>query len=52
VAQILGGDEERGMPPFDGSLEDRQVAAIATFVRNSWGNEFGVVLPEYVTRVR
>ncbi len=52
VAQIMGGDEERGMPPFGESLKDRQIAAIATYVRNSWGNEFGVVLPDVAGRMR
>ena len=52
VAQILGGDESRGMPPFGASLKNREVAAIATYVRNSWGNEFGVVPPEYVEVLR
>jgi mono/diheme cytochrome c family protein len=39
------------MPPFD-ALNNRQAAAVATFVRNAWGNEFGVVLPDYVDRLR
>lgn len=51
VGQILWGDPERGMPPFD-ALNNRQAAAVATFVRNAWGNEFGVVLPDYVDRLR
>jgi mono/diheme cytochrome c family protein len=41
VSQIIFGHEEHGMPPFD-HLSDREIAAIATFVRNSWGNSYGI----------
>jgi Cytochrome c, mono- and diheme variants len=34
------------MPPFGDMLTDAQVAAIATYIRNSWGNEYGFVAPE------
>jgi mono/diheme cytochrome c family protein len=50
ACQILLG---RGvMPPFGGKLDDNQIAAVASYVRNSWGNNFGVVTPEDVARVR
>jgi mono/diheme cytochrome c family protein len=50
ACQILLG---RGaMPPFGGKLDDNQIAAVASYVRNSWGNHFGVVKPEEVTKVR
>ena len=52
IAQILHGAEEHGMPPFQEALNDRQIAAIATYVRNSWGNTAGPVLPEEVARTR
>jgi mono/diheme cytochrome c family protein len=52
VAQIMGGDESRGMPPFGESLKNGDIAAIATYVRNAWGNEFGVVPPDYVQLLR
>jgi mono/diheme cytochrome c family protein len=29
------------MPPFDWRLNDTQVAAVLTYIRNSWGNEAG-----------
>jgi predicted lipoprotein with Yx(FWY)xxD motif/cytochrome c5 len=51
VERILRGFPEHGMPPF-GHLSDEQIAAIATFARNSWGNEFGAVLPEGVSALR
>ncbi|HEX7038732.1 MAG TPA: c-type cytochrome [Trueperaceae bacterium] len=40
---ILFGREDHGMPPFGEALTDEQIAAVATFVRNSWGNSFGPV---------
>lgn len=51
VERILLGFPAHGMPPF-GHLSDEQVAALATFVRNSWGNEFGAVIPEEVSEER
>jgi len=45
AAQILSGNPDRGMPALGGNLTDREVAAIGTYVRNSWGNDFGI-LPE------
>lgn len=45
AAQILSGNPDRGMPALGGNLDDREVSAIGTYVRNSWGNEFGI-LPE------
>ena len=44
VGQILQPDEEHGqMPAFANELDNREVAAVATYIRNSWGNEFGIV---------
>jgi mono/diheme cytochrome c family protein len=30
-----------GMPDFSGSLSDREIATVLTFVRASWGNQAG-----------
>jgi mono/diheme cytochrome c family protein len=50
AGQILLG---RGvMPPFGTKLDDNQIAAVASYVRNSWGNHFGDVKPEEVAQVR
>ncbi len=50
ACQILLG---RGvMPPFGGKLNDNQIAAVASYVRNSWGNHFGDVRPDEVAQVR
>jgi mono/diheme cytochrome c family protein len=52
VGQIFNGFEEHGMPPFRDQLNDRQIAAIATYVRNAWGNAYGIVTPAEVTALR
>jgi putative membrane-bound dehydrogenase-like protein len=48
-------DPSRGVPPmtaFRSLLNDEELAAVLTFVRNTWGNEAAAVLPETVARVR
>lgn len=40
------------MPSFGAALDDRQVAAVATFVRNSWGNEYEMITEEEVAEIR
>ena len=40
------------MPDFAAALSDEQIAAIATFIGNSWGNSNGIVPPEDVAAVR
>ncbi|HEX5472236.1 MAG TPA: cytochrome c [Lacipirellulaceae bacterium] len=50
IAQILIG---RGkMPPFGGQLSDDDVAAVAQYIRNNWGNDFGPVTANDVKSVR
>jgi predicted lipoprotein with Yx(FWY)xxD motif/mono/diheme cytochrome c family protein len=49
---ILMGRPEHGMPPFGGRFSDREVAAVATFVRNAWSNDFGPVSEEEVRSLR
>ena len=34
-----GNPRPHGMPPFQQMLSDEEVAAVTTFVRNSWGNQ-------------
>jgi len=41
-----------GMPPFGLVLSDNDVAALASYVRNSWGNAAGLVRPLEVKRSR
>lgn len=50
IAQILIG---RGvMPPFADRLDNDQIAAVATYIRNSWGNGFGQVTADAVKQVK
>lgn len=50
VGQILIG---RGvMPAFAHKLSDDQIAAVATYIRTSWGNQFGPVSADEVAKAR
>lgn len=49
VRRLLFGGQL--MPAF-ATLTDREIAAVTTYVRNSWGNEFGPVTEEEVSRLR
>ena len=40
------------MPAFAWKLDDRQVAAVATYVRNNWGNAAPSVAPDQVAKLR
>lgn len=40
------------MPSFAWKLSDPEVADVATYIRNSWGNEGGAVTAEQVTQLR
>lgn len=41
-----------GMPPFGPSLSNAEIADVATFIRNSWGNRAGAVSELDVVRAR
>ena len=48
-------DPAKGVPPmtaFKSMLDDKEVAAVLTYVRNSWGNKASVVSPEKVKAIR
>jgi mono/diheme cytochrome c family protein/lysophospholipase L1-like esterase/glucose/arabinose dehydrogenase len=48
-------DPAKGVPPmtaFGSLLNDEEVAAVLTYVRNSWGNQAEPVKPETVGKVR
>jgi mono/diheme cytochrome c family protein len=50
IAQILLG---RGiMPSFADKLSDQEIAAVATYIRTSWGNQAGPINPAEVASVR
>ena len=40
------------MTPFGGLLKDEEIAAVLTYVRNSFGNQGPAILPEKVKKVR
>jgi len=41
-----------GMPPYGRQLDDRQIAAVLNYERNSWGDASPAVEVKDVTRVR
>jgi mono/diheme cytochrome c family protein len=41
-----------GMPSYGWQLNDAQVAAVLTYIRNSWGNASPAVSPDAVARLR
>lgn len=47
-----GNPRPYGMPPFRPTLNDQEVAAVVSYVRNSWGNHAGLVSPIEVDRFR
>jgi mono/diheme cytochrome c family protein len=47
-----GNPRPYGMPPFGHTLSDPEVAAVATYVRNAWGNKAGAVMPLDVQKTR
>lgn len=51
---VLDGKEgvELLMPPHRSALDDQQVAAILTYVRNAWGNQAPAVSPSQIQDVR
>ena len=42
----------KAMPAFSEKLADEEVAAIASFIRNQWGNVGGAVTAEQVAKQR
>jgi mono/diheme cytochrome c family protein len=47
-----GHPRHYGMPPFGQSLTDADIAALASFLRRTWGNDAPAVTPSDVHRVR
>ena len=41
-----------GMPSFDWKMNDKEIAEILDYIRNSWGNSAKKVDPEHVRRMR
>jgi mono/diheme cytochrome c family protein len=50
---VVGGVTYQGqMPTWRASLSDQQIAAVASYVRSSWGNKAGPVTAELVAQLR
>ncbi|MEN3291270.1 MAG: hypothetical protein V7642_523 [Burkholderiales bacterium] len=47
-----GNPRPFGMPPFGPELSDREIAAVTSYINNSWGNHAGMVSPSEVGRYR
>jgi len=47
-----GNPRPRGMPPFLQTLDDAEVAAVASYIRNAWGNRASSVDTVEVWRLR
>jgi mono/diheme cytochrome c family protein len=47
-----GNPRPFGMPPFSQLLSNDEIAAVSTFIRQSWGNQAGEVTPLDVIRVK
>lgn len=47
-----GNPEPYSMPPFAQQLSDEDVAMVVSYIRQSWGNHAGAVLPADVSRLR
>jgi predicted lipoprotein with Yx(FWY)xxD motif/cytochrome c5 len=52
INMVLNGFPDHGMPAFRDQLSDQQIAGVATFIRNSWSNDFGTVAEEEVGELR
>ena len=44
IRQITRGGED--MPPFGSKLTPEEILAVGTYVRNSWGNTYGVLVAD------
>ena len=40
------------MTPFEGLLDDEEIASVLTYIRNSFGNEAAPIYPEKVAEIR
>jgi len=52
IKTVLHGKPGTAMPPFAAQLDDQAAAAVITYIRTAWGNNYGPVTPEEVSRLR
>ena len=43
LARVIVNGRSGGMPPVGADMSHREIAAVMTFVRNSWGNQYGAI---------
>ena len=48
----VDGVDYNGAMPAQSNLSDLEIAAVITYERSSWGNDYGLCLPEAVAAVR
>ncbi|MDX6766842.1 MAG: cytochrome c [Candidatus Methylacidiphilales bacterium] len=49
---VLGNKYNNAMPAWEKQLNDKQMAAVLTYIRNEWGNKADPIKPEQVAAVR
>ena len=49
---VAGNPRPYGMPPFAMLLNDNEVAAVVSYIRNTWGHRSDLVSPAEVNRYR
>ncbi len=52
IKTVLHGKPGTAMPPFADKLSDEEAAALISYIRTAWGNDFGPVTAEEVARLR
>ncbi len=52
ITRIVQGTPDGAMAAFGSSLTDREIAAVSTFIRNTWDNAFGALVEADVKQVR
>jgi hypothetical protein len=52
VVEVNGRSYNLAMPPHGATLGDKEIAAVLSYVRSSWGNSGAVVTSEMVKQVR
>lgn len=50
--QVKGSEYNNAMNGFRDGLDDKQIASVLTFIRNSWGNKASLVTPAEVAAIR
>jgi len=49
---VKGNQYNNAMAPWGGVLNDDQISAVLTYIRNEWGNSAPPIPPEFVAKVR